>query len=222
MKTSAERGIEALTWAMVIMWIGFSLVVLRPIQNYVWMVLMVLGIIFLSSAIYQRSRGWQTSLTIWLAGVWMAVFSVIEVVDEMVEAIGGSGLNIDLWVYLGIALISMGLAVIMRSMHFPGLSGGGTASRRGEVDMERYQRPSAIPRQAQDDFSSGWTPPVQSGSSVDPLPRGRTGRQRASRSRALPPTPQQPPASQPSDLENRVEDIIRRSRERRDRNNLPY
>lgn len=55
MKTRGEKSIEALTWASVVMWLGFALIM--HLLDYAWLVLMVLGIILLSSAIYQRSRG---------------------------------------------------------------------------------------------------------------------------------------------------------------------
>ena len=108
MKTKAERSIEALTWAAVIIWLGFALV--THLLGYVWLIVMVLGIILLSSAIYQRSQGWQTSLALWVAGIWMAVFSVIEILGAFVSA-----LNNDQHrpvVYMGIALVSMGVAVV--------------------------------------------------------------------------------------------------------------
>ena len=85
MKTAAERSIEALTWAAVVIWLGFALV--AHILNYVWLVVMMLGIILLSSAIYQRSRGWHTSLSLWIFGIWMAVFSVLETVSSLVAAV---------------------------------------------------------------------------------------------------------------------------------------
>ncbi len=231
MKTNSERTIEALTWAAVVIWMGFALIM--HLLGYVWLVVMVLSIILLTSAIYQRSRGWHTSLTIWVAAVWMAVFSVIEVVNEIVKVMNdGDGLQIDIWVYAGIALISMGLAVVLRNLQAPT-----PAARRQE-----QARPPIVPTQIQDDTSSGYLPPagsprvytdartssVTSGmssglssglgpaqsSAEAPAPRER------SRRRARPAGGSAAPA--PDDLEARVEDIIRRSRERRDQDNLPY
>jgi hypothetical protein len=232
-KSSAERSVEALTWAVVIMWLGFALVM--HLLGYMWLVVLVLSIILLSSAIYQRSRGWQTSLAIWITGVWMAVFSVLEIVSEFVGALtGGEGLQIDLWVYLGVALISMGAAVVLRFMQAPKLSAAteiGASRRRSQPPSDTYEQPREsrreprIPRQMQQDLSSGYTPPPQA--------------ERSSRRRYTPPPQQQepvrsqpvesrrqrpavPPAQEPNDLEARVDDIIRRSRERRDKGNLPY
>ncbi|MCD4685306.1 MAG: hypothetical protein K8S97_05165, partial [Anaerolineae bacterium] len=117
-KTSAERTFEALTWAAVVIWLGFILMIGAVGES--WLILMVLGTILLSSAIYQRSRNWETSLSIWIFGIWMAVFSVIEMVNEIVGQVNGTdGLNIDLGVYLGIALVSMGVATILRMIQGP-------------------------------------------------------------------------------------------------------
>ena len=265
MKTKSERSIEALTWAAVIIWMGFALV--THLLGYVWLVVMVLGIILLSSAIYQRSRGWHTSLTLWVAGIWMAVFSVIEIIGMFASAYNnGEGLQIDLWVYMGIALVSMGVAVVLRHVNFPTVSAGG----------ERMDQPSArssssyIPRAVQEDYSVGYLPPagqedysagyatgssgewpasnpVSSGYSAgytaqsqpnaqqpptpperyDPVwnnpavaqPAARPGQRPAAAAR---PRRTARPVEEPSDLDSRVEDIIRRSRERRDVDNLPY
>lgn len=117
-KSPAERSIEAITWASIVIWLGFMLVA-GGLQE-TWLVLMVLGIILLSSAIYQRSRQWETSLSIWIFGIWMAVFSVVETVNMLVGSINdGAGLDIDLSVYLGIALVSMGVAGILRVVQGP-------------------------------------------------------------------------------------------------------
>jgi len=218
-KTNHEKSIEALTWAAVVIWLGFALIM--HLLGYVWLVLMVLSIILLTSAIYQRSRGWHTSLTIWIAGVWMAVFSVIEVVNELLSALNdGEGLQIDLWVYLGIALISMGLAVVLRNLQGPQIR---TGSQTGEV------RTPIVPSQLQDDMSTGYLPPdgqprvygnaqprqpAMPYSAQENAPQVGRSRRRA--------RPAGPVEQQPNDLESRVEDIIRRSRERRDRDNLPY
>lgn len=221
MKTNHEKSIEALTWAAVVIWLGFALIM--RLLGYVWLVLMVLSIILLTSAIYQRSRGWHTSLTIWIAGVWMAVFSVIEVVNELLGALNdGEGLEIDLWVYLGIALISMGLAVVLRNLQGPQIRTTGSQAGEGRAPI--------VPSQLQDDMSKGYLPPdgepriygrarPQPPPAPRPIPEGppRTGRRERRRAR-----PAGPVEQQPDDLESRVEDIIRRSRERRDRDNLPY
>ena len=255
MKSRGERSVEALTWAAVVMWLGFALIM--HLLEYAWLVLMVLGIILLSSAIYQRSRGWHTSLFIWIGGVWMAIFSVIEVTNEIVSALStdGQGLEIDLWVYLGIALISMGLAVVLRHIQPPSLAqtGGERMSARDSQDRAA----AIIPRRVAEDYSSGYFPPdnaihsltsntappstsraraiaEQSGAvtsrarPADPSGAGgwtqRAPQPRSSRSsrRARPAAP----AEAPSDLESRVEDIIRRSRQRRGQDinddNLPY
>lgn len=135
MKTTAERSIEALTWASVVIWLGFALV--AHLLGYVFLVVMVLGIILLSSAIYQRSQGWHTSLSIWIFGIWMAVFSVVELVNMLLQVInGGDGLGIDLWVYLGIALVSMGVAVVLRTVSAPSVLG---------IDQSQGRRQSQAP-----------------------------------------------------------------------------
>ncbi|WP_119068156.1 hypothetical protein [Aggregatilinea lenta] len=229
MKTNSERTIEALTWAAVVIWMGFALIM--HLLGYLWLVVMVLSIILLTSAIYQRSRGWHTSLTIWVAGVWMAVFSVIEVVNEILKVMNdGDGLQIDVWVYAGIVLISMGLAVVLRNLQAPT-----PAARRPE-----QERPPIVPTQIQDDTSSGYLPP--SGSqrvytdartsgmttgltndirATQQPPRATVAPEPSSRSRRRA-RPANSNAAPPNDLEARVEDIIRRSRERRDQDNLPY
>ncbi len=251
MKSRGERSIEAMTWSAVVMWLGFALIM--RLLEYAWLVLMVLGIILLSSAIYQRSRGWHTSLMIWIGGVWMAIFSVIEVTNEIVAALStdGEGLQIDVWVYLGIALISMGLAVVLRHIQPPSFAQSGGASPRDSQERAA----SFVPRRVAEDYSSGYFPPdgaVQSlQSGAEPLPgtsraraiaeqSGATGRTRAtdpaagagwtqstSQPRAASSRRARPAqaAETPSDLESRVEDIIRRSRQRRgvDANDdLPY
>ncbi len=262
MKSRAERSIEALTWASVVIWLGFSLIM--HLLDYAWLVLMVLGIILLSSAIYQRSRGWHTSLMIWIGGVWMAIFSVIEVTNEIVAALStdGEGLHIDLLVYLGIALISMGLAVVLRHIQPPSL-----AQRSAEPPSVRDSQgyiPSVIPQRVADDYSSGYFPPDSATQSqgawaapdqqitaprprtdpAAPRPTGQyaaaqhtagrrarpanttswsqTGAQPRPANRRARPAPR---ADTPSDLEARVEDIIRRSRQRRgldSGDDLPY
>jgi hypothetical protein len=270
-KTAAERSIEALTWAAVVIWLGFALV--AHILNYVWLVVMMLGIILLSSAIYQRSRGWQTSLSLWIFGIWMAVFSVLEIVSQIVAAATGStGLGIDLWVYLGIALVSMGVAVVFRTLQGPqiGASSGSSAQQRGDTGYTRAGR-YAAPRRVDEDLSSGYVSssqdqydygtsrgqrvqrppqynqgdnygydqqpaddyqytqqsyqqPTDNYQTAPPAPRGRRSvRQQpqqpapAPRERAPQSRPQRRarPAPEPNDLEARVDDIIRRSRERR-------
>jgi hypothetical protein len=293
-KTAAERSIEALTWAAVVIWLGFALV--AHILNYVWLVVMMLGIILLSSAIYQRSRGWHTSLSLWIFGIWMAVFSVLETVSSLVGAItGGNGLGIDLWVYLGIALVSMGVAVVFRTVQGPRLavSPRTPSQRQDTTGYTRDRSQYAAPRRATDDSSSGYIPSPQeqaqygdygvppAGDSQYTQPSQRARRyqeqplpgdyqysqppqpddnqytqpsQRAPRYQEQPlpgdyqytqpsqrapryePPPQDPgrsaapqsrartpqrsprrsrPAPEPNDLESRVDDIIRRSRERR-------
>ena len=154
MKSAAERSIEALTWASVAIWLGFALI--AQILSYTWLVVMVLSIILLSSAIYQRSRGWNTGLSIWIFGIWMAVFSVIELVSGMVEAITGTGgLNIGLVVYLGIALISMGVAVALRTVQGSSLVPSQQAGQRAYAD----DAGSRAPRYIQEDLSSGYIEP---------------------------------------------------------------
>lgn len=167
MKSPAERSIEALTWASVVIWLGFMLV--TGGLSYAWLVLMVLGIILLSSAIYQRSRNWETSLAIWIFGIWMAVFSVIETVNEIVKGMNeGQGLSIDLSVYLGIALVSMGVASVLKIIQGPRFTDtlGGSRNRgtydpqmtasgqRTSTNLERDYRPRII----QDDLNSGSFP----------------------------------------------------------------
>lgn len=284
MKTKAERSIEALTWAAVIIWLGFALV--THLLGYVWLIVMVLGIILLSSAIYQRSQGWQTSLALWVAGIWMAVFSVIEILGAFVSALNnGDGLNIDLWVYMGIALVSMGVAVVLRHVNFPKLS-----TSRQNQDVGTYGASSYIPRPVQEDYSAGYVAPAGQedysagyapaggggysapysapSQPVNPAsagyaPTGSEGYAPGYSGQVQPPAQQIPPAQvppvpqgydpvwnnpavaqpaarpgqrgsvarqrrtarpveEPSDLESRVEDIIRRSREHRDVDNLPY
>ncbi len=276
-KSAAERSIEALTWAAIVIWLGFSLV--AHILNYVWLVVMMLGIILLSSAIYQRSRGWHTSLSLWIFGIWMAVFSVIETVSALVAGItGGEGLGVDLWVYLGIALVSMGIAVVFRTVQGPALtSGPGVPSRRQAAADEYTQsnRRYAAPRRVEEDNSLGYVPAPQERAQYDDLgTSGRTMRStrasaragrytatslsgepeytqrstRATRDDAQYTQPSQPapraprtaaPANrvssrstsprqrrsqtsqEPNDLEARVDDIIRRSRERRSGGGAP-
>ncbi|GAB4422187.1 MAG: hypothetical protein Kow00106_19360 [Anaerolineae bacterium] len=155
MKSTAERTVEALTWAAVVMWLGFALV--THILGYAWLVVMVLGFILLTSAIYQRSQGWHTSLSIWVFGIWMAVFSVLEIISTLIEATGGPGLNIDLWVYLGVALLSMGVAVIFRMVNPNALLGDNGSRRRGQ----RYEgdpRPY-VPRHVVEESSAAYLPP---------------------------------------------------------------
>ncbi len=246
MKSNLERSVEALTWATVVIWLGFVLIFSPP----VWLVLMILSIILLTSAIYQRSRGWQTSMMIWIAGVWMAVFSVVEIVSEFIDTVTGEHIVVSPLVYLGITLISMGLAVVFRMMQIPTLTApdAGARSRssargRAAVDPVVQQR-SVIPRQIQEDRSTGYY--ASPGQRAAQQPRSRQiqdprdqplpgadqytqpVQQRTSQSRVQPRVqprsqPAPPPSEVPSDMENRVEDIIRRSRERRDKGgNLPY
>lgn len=152
-KSPAERSIEALTWASIVIWLGFMLVAGGLEET--WLVLMVLGIILLSSAIYQRSRHWETSLSIWIFGIWMAVFSVVETVNMLVGTLDeGAGLNIDLSVYLGIALVSMGVAGILRTVQGPRSASGRTP--QGYTDVERDPRPRIVT----DNFGAGhWSAP---------------------------------------------------------------
>ncbi|HVO71538.1 MAG TPA: hypothetical protein VMT24_15920 [Aggregatilineaceae bacterium] len=162
MKTTAERSIEALTWAAVVIWLG--MVLIMDLLGYPWLVMMVLGIILLSSAIYQRSRGWHTSLAIWVFGIWMAVFSVIDAVNTVIGAMNnGKKLNISLGVYLGIALVSMGVASALRIVQGSVFTGNGSAAQRGST-RQAYSgdpRPSA-PRLLNDsDYSAGYFPPSQ-------------------------------------------------------------
>jgi hypothetical protein len=158
-KQPAERIIEAITWASVVIWLGFTLI--AHILNYVWLVVMVLSVILLSSAIYQRSRDWETSLSIWVFGIWMAVFAVLETVSEMIAVInGGSGLEIDLWVYLGVALVSMGVAAIFRMVTPSTASQLGISARR-PTDYESDRARDYAPRRVDQDLSSAWMPQAQ-------------------------------------------------------------
>jgi hypothetical protein len=270
----------------VIIWLGFALV--THLLGYVWLIVMVLGIILLSSAIYQRSRGWHTSLTLWVAGIWMAVFSVIEILGAFTSALNdGEGLQIDLWVYMGIALVSMGVAVVLRHINFPTIS---TSTGQRSERAAAQGTPSYIPHAVQEDYSVGYVPPAgqedysagytaggsggswqpanqasagyaagssaswqqpadpaSAGYSVGYSAQGGAAAQGASapperydpvwNNPAASPPAAQPgqrarpaarprrtarPVEEPSDLESRVDDIIRRSRERRDVDNLPY
>ncbi len=159
MKSSAERTVEAVTWAAVVIWLGFALV--AHLLGYVWLVVLVLSIILLSSAIYQRSHDWHTSLSIWVFGVWMAVSSMLEIVSMLIGAMGdGEGLNIDLWVYLGVALVSMGLAAIFRLVNPNALLGEAAAGgrRRGRYDGD--PRPH-VPRHVVEESSAAYLPSPQ-------------------------------------------------------------
>ena len=159
MKSSAERTVEAVTWAAVVIWLGFALV--AHLLGYVWLIVLVLSFILLSSAIYQRSQGWHTSLSIWLFGVWMAVFSMLEIVSMLIGAVGdGEGLNIDLWVYLGVALVSMGLAVIFCLVNPNALLGemAGGGRRRGRYEGD--PRPH-VPRHIVEESSTAYLPSPQ-------------------------------------------------------------
>ncbi|MBN1680270.1 MAG: hypothetical protein JW966_08250 [Anaerolineae bacterium] len=242
MKTNAERTVEALTWASVVIWLGFSLI--THILGYPLLVVLVLGVILLSSAIYQRSQGWHTSLSIWIAGIWMAVFSAIEGVNLFVKIMNnGDGLGIDLWVYMGVALISMGMAVVLRSVTVPGSATGRQSSAQQRTSSQRqqtsYQRQStsrsraqlSVPRRVSDDTSSSYTSSSSrstsssqsASSSQDASWQPQEQVAQPSRRRAAPASRKQASrAPEPEDLETRVDDIIRRSRERRDRTNLPY
>lgn len=149
-KSPAERSIEALTWAAVVIWLGFMLV--ASLLDQTWLILMVLGIILLSSAIYQRSRQWETSLSIWIFGLWMAVFSVIETVNELIKYMNdGNGLDITLGVYLGIALVSMGVAAILRTMQGPRSSPARRPSDYQTGDYSGTIRPHVVT----DNFGAG-------------------------------------------------------------------
>lgn len=156
MKSPAERSIEALTWASTVIWLGFAL--LAHLLGYPWLVVMVLSIIFLSSAIYQHSQGWETSLGIWVFGIWMAVFSVLETVSAMIAAITGSnGLPIDLWVYLGVALVSMGVASIFRMAPF---MSGTRRQTTGAREMASDPRAYAAPSRVEEASDGAYTPPI--------------------------------------------------------------
>ncbi len=162
MKSTAERTVEALTWAAVVIWLGFALV--AHLLGYVWLIVLVLSIILLSSAIYQRAHGWHTSLSIWVFGVWMAVFSMLEIASMLIGAMGnGEGLNIDLWVYLGVALVSMGLAVIFRMINPNALLGEAAAAGQRGQRGQRYDgdpRPY-VPRHVVEESSAAYLPTPQ-------------------------------------------------------------
>ena len=160
MKTPAERAIESLTWAAVVIWLG--LVLVMGLLDYTFLVMVVLGITLLSSAIYQRSQGWHTSVTIWIFGVWMAVFSVVEMVDAIVAAASGSGLGISLGVYLGIALVSMGVAFTIRTLQQPtdqaAIGPTGRFERSEGTQYNQQLKAGWVPPVPTDDnYSSGWT-----------------------------------------------------------------
>jgi hypothetical protein len=259
MKSTAERRVEALAWASVLIWLGMSL--LMGLLAYVWLVVMVLSIILLSSAIYQRARGWHTSLSIWVFGIWMAIFSVVEVLNEFIRAINdGEGLDITLGIYLGIALVSMGVAAVLRNIQAPGGDEDDRRDRRARErtpDREEGGRRPFIPRQVESTQSSGWSTPSRARAEREPRAREHAEMEtvperRAServqqtrqpsraeqQTRARPQSPGQRRqgsrpsqrrtrrAEEPSDLEARVEDIIRRNRQRRgaspDDEELPY
>ena len=141
-KSVAERTVESLTWALVVIWLGVMLI--AGGLQYAWLVMMVLGIILLTSAIYQHMQGWETSYAIWIFGVWMAVFSVVELADEFIAAANdGRGLGIDLGVYLGIALISMGVASMLRLLRGAGKGAIGGTLPNGSYAPTEY--PTAAP-----------------------------------------------------------------------------
>jgi hypothetical protein len=262
MKTGFERSVEMMTWAAVFIWIG--LVLIMQLWSYPWVVFLVLGIVLLSSALYQRARGWDTSLFIWISGIWMAVFSVMEVVREMVGAVSGEAWSISWVVYAGITLISLGIAVVFRGVSFGGhedsldrYSNPASSARRRSTSTRREPQ---IPRQiTTDDRSTGWASPdddypprtssSRSSSRNQSLPEDdyppRASSSRTSSRNQYPPEDDYPPrtsssrtssrtqqpverprqsapAEDPNDLEQRVEDIIRRSREKRDRGNIKY
>ncbi|MBN1564666.1 MAG: hypothetical protein JXA10_12545 [Anaerolineae bacterium] len=155
-KQTPERIIEALTWASVLIWIGFAFI--AHILNYVWLVVLVLSVILLSSAIYQRSRNWETSLSIWVFGIWMAVFSVLETVNEMIKLMNnGDGLDIDIAVYLGVALVSMGVAAVFTMINPSDVVG---LDKRRPTDYDR-ERDYAPRRVSQESVSSAYLPPAQ-------------------------------------------------------------
>lgn len=138
-KSTAERTIEVLTWASVVTWLGFVLMAGSAFyMEYQWLVVMVLGVILISSAIYQRSRNWDTSFAIWIFGIWMAVFSVLEIVAMMVEAVTGNAIRIGLEVYLGVALISMGAASVFRIIQGPKVGPDLPAEYTGDYDRRDY------------------------------------------------------------------------------------
>ncbi len=117
----------------------------------------------------------------------MAVFSVLETVSALVGAgSGGRGLNIDLWVYLGVALLSMGAAAILRSVNSNMLSSltGGTGTPTSQVT-------GFIPRPVEDDLSSGWVDPYASSGQYGGAPSGQYGATSA-QTGWTPPTSEQP------------------------------
>ena len=168
-KQPAERIIEALTWASVVIWLGFALI--AHILNYVWLVVLVLSVILLSSAIYQRSRQWETSLAIWVFGIWMDVFSVLETVNEILKLMNeGSGLDIDIWVYLGVALVSMGVASVFNMISPSDVVGKDKSRRPNDYGYDRER--DYAPRRVDEDLSSAWMPPVSDSAEYDS--RGRS------------------------------------------------
>ena len=157
-KSVAERTVESLTWALVVIWLGVMLI--AGGLQYAWLVMMVLGIILLTSAIYQHMQGWETSYAIWIFGVWMAVFSVVELADELIAAANeGKGLGIDLGVYLGIALISMGVATMLRMIRGAGTGANTQGGRPPEgtyaPDYAPTVAPTIRPRVVQDETGTG-------------------------------------------------------------------
>ncbi len=170
-KQPAERVIEAMTWASVVIWLGFTLI--AHLLGYVWLVMLVLSVILLSSAIYQRSRKWETSLSIWVFGIWMAVFSVLEIVSQMIAVVnGGSGLDVDIWVYLGVALVSMGVATVF-NMVTPSLGTHQNVSRRPN-DYEYDRERDYAPRRVDQDLSSAWVPAAQDSAQYNNQSRSRS------------------------------------------------
>ncbi|MBI5961584.1 MAG: hypothetical protein HY866_22780 [Chloroflexi bacterium] len=169
MRTPAERSIEVLMWSSIIIWLGLAL--LADLLVFTWLITIVLSVILLSSAIYQHSQGWHTSLGIWVFGIWMAVFSVIEIVSELIAAITGTdGLNIDLGVYLGVALVSMGVASVFRTIRVGGQGGAAYApdqtGRQRTTSTATGNTRSRSPRRMDTQSNSAYTPPV----------RGQSGR----------------------------------------------
>jgi hypothetical protein len=169
-------------WSAIIIWLGFAL--LAHLLTYPWLIMIVLSVILLSSAIYQHSQGWHTSLSTWVFGIWMAVFSVIELVSELIAGLTGTaGLNVDLGVYLGVALVSMGVAAVFRTMQVGGGQAGAayspnrTGRQRAAAAYEGDSRPRG-PRRMDTQSNTAYTPPVRGGTS------GRRGGRRGSDYRA--------------------------------------
>jgi len=95
-------------------------------------------------------------------GIWMAVFSVIEAVNSMIGALNnGAKLHVGLDVYLGIALVSMGVASALRFVQGSIFGGGAAAAPRGKAQRAYTgdPRPNAPRLLNEADYTSGYAAP---------------------------------------------------------------